>query len=205
MTFNGWPAEAVTFFEGLEADNSKAYWLAHRELYEQSVRGPMEALLGELAGTYGQGKVFRPYRDVRFSADKSPYKLECAAHLPHGYLALSADGLLFGCGLYRPDPSQLDRYRRAVADDRSGPALESIAASLRAQGYDVGGHEELRSAPRGYPRDHPRIALLRQKGILMGCRWPPGPWLATGKAKDRVVAALEAARPLRDWIAGHTG
>jgi uncharacterized protein (TIGR02453 family) len=205
MAFTGWPVEALEFYEGLEIDNSKAYWQAHKATYERSVEGPMEELLTELADDFGGGRTFRPYRDIRFSADKSPYKVHCAAHLPGGYISFSADGLFVGRGLYMPDPEQLRRYRAAVADDRSGTELEAIVTSLRAGGYEVGAHDVLKTAPRGYPKDHPRIELLKLKGIVMSRSWPVAPWLATRKAKDRVVACLEAARPLGDWIQRHVG
>ena len=72
MGFSGWPAEAVKFFSGLAADNTKPYWTAHKAVYEASVREPMAELLGELSGEFGPGRIARPYRDVRFRADKSP-------------------------------------------------------------------------------------------------------------------------------------
>jgi len=199
MAFRGWPAEAIDFFEGLEADNSKAYWQANRDVYERCVKAPMEELLAELAAEFGEGTVFRPYRDVRFSRDKSPYKLECAAHLPHGYLSFSAERLLVGSGLYMPGPEQLRRYREAVADDTAGPELEAIVADVRRDGYEVESHEVLKSAPRGYPKDHPRIDLLRQKGIVMSRTWPADEALGPG-VQEGVVAALRAARPLNAWI-----
>ena len=135
MTFRGWPVEAVEFFDGLLADNSKVYWQDHKDVYEQCVRAPMEELLVELADEFGAGKVFRPYRDVRFSKDKSPYKTAIAARLAGGgYVQMSADGLAAGCGLYRPAPDQLERYRgrgggrpqrcRARQARRSGPCRE---------------------------------------------------------------------------------
>src|SRR2546430_667414 len=96
MAFKGWPVEAVEFYEGLEADNTKSYWQAHKSVYEQCVKAPMEELLVELTGEQGAGRVFRPYRDVRFSKDKTPYKLNCAAHAPGGYISFAADGLFFG-------------------------------------------------------------------------------------------------------------
>ena len=201
MTFKGWPAEAVEFYEGLEADNSKTYWQGHKAEYEQVVKAPMEALLADLAGDFGEGRVFRPYRDTRFSKDKTPYKLNCAAHLPGGYVSFSADGLFVGSGLYMPDPAQLARFRAAVADDQSGPELESIVATLRTHAYEVGAHEALKTAPKGYAQDHPRIELLRSKGLVMSKSWPVGAWLATKKAKDRVVTTLRAAQPLNTWIA----
>lgn len=200
MAFKGWPVEAVEFYEGLAADNSKVYWQEHKATYERSVKAPMEDLLAELAGEFGEGRVFRPYRDVRFSRDKEPYKLNCAAHLPGGYISFSAQGLFVGSGLYMPDGAQLQRFRAAVDDDRSGSELESILAGLRGGGYDVGAPQVLKTAPRGYPKDHPRIELLRHKGILMSRSWPVGAWLGTRKAKDRVVAGLEAARPLNSWL-----
>lgn len=82
--FQGWPAEAVEFYQGLEADNSKVYWQAHRGSYDDHVRRPMEQLLAELGTEFGEGRIFRPYRDVRFSADKSPYKTAIAATLSGG-------------------------------------------------------------------------------------------------------------------------
>jgi uncharacterized protein (TIGR02453 family) len=200
MAFKGWPVEAVEFYEGLEADNTKTYWQEHKSVYERCVKGPMEELLGELADDYGTGRVFRPYRDVRFSQDKTPYKLNCAAHLPGGYVSLSADELFVGSGLYMPERDQLQRFRAAVADAKSGGELESIVATLRKGGYDVGAHEVLKTAPKGYPKDHPRIELLKHKGLVMSRSWPVGAWLGTRKAKDRVVTALQAARPLNSWL-----
>jgi uncharacterized protein (TIGR02453 family) len=192
--------EAVEFYEGLAADNSKVYWQEHKAEYERSVKAPMVELLAELAGDFGEGRVFRPYRDVRFSRDKEPYKLNCAAHLPGGYISFSADGLFVGRGLYMPEPAQLQRFRSAVDDDRSGAELEAIVADLRKDGYDVGAREVLKTAPKGYPKDHPRIELLRCKGVVMSKLWPVGAWLGTSRAKDRVVAGLDAARPLSSWL-----
>jgi uncharacterized protein (TIGR02453 family) len=201
VTFQGWPADAVEFFEGLLADNSKAYWQANKQVYEESVRGPMEDLLAELEPEFGAGKIFRPYRDVRFSNDKSPYKTNIAATLAEGgYVSLSADALGVGCGLYMPEAATLDRYRKAVADDRRGTELTALVGKLRAEKIDVSGHDSLKTAPRGYAKDHPRIDLLRQKGLVAWREWPVGSWLATKQPKRRVVDFLHATEPLRDWL-----
>jgi uncharacterized protein (DUF2461 family) len=72
--------------------------------------------------------------------------------------------------------------------------------ALRKDGFEVGAHEILKTAPRGYPKDHPRIELLKHKGLVMSKSWPVQAWLGTRQAKDRVVACLEAARPLNAWI-----
>jgi uncharacterized protein (TIGR02453 family) len=206
MAFRGWPAEALEFYEGLEADNSAAYWNAHKAVYEQKVHAPMAALLAELEAEFGAGKIFRPYRDVRFSADKSPYKTAIAANLERGgYLQLSANGLAAGNGMYMMDTAQLDRYRRAVDNDKTGEELQARLSRIAGKGIDVGGHEQLKSAPRGYPRDHPRIDLLRHKGVVAWKQWPAAAWLGTAAAKRRVVDFLRVSQPLNDWLDTHVG
>lgn len=205
MAFRGWPIEAVEFYEGLEADNSKVYWQEHKAVYERQVKAPMEELLAELADEFGEGRLFRPYRDVRFSADKTPYKTTCGATLGSGYVSFSADGLSVGSGLYMPEPAALTRFRAAVDADDTGAELAAIVADLHRAGYQTMAHEVLKTAPRGFPKDHPRIELLRHKGIAMMKSWPVGAWLGTRKAKDRVVTALRAAAPLNEWLNRHVG
>lgn len=203
--FRGWPEEAVDFFDGIELDNSKRYWAAHKDIYEESVLAPMSALLAELAPEFGEGRVFRPYRDIRFSSDKSPYKTNIAAHNDSGYISLSAHALGVGAGLHMPTPDQLADFRAAVADDRTGPELVRIVGALKRKKIEVGAHEVLKSAPRGYPVDHPRIDLLRYKGLTAWKEWPVGPWLATVAPKRRIIDFLHASEPLKSWLASHVG
>jgi uncharacterized protein (TIGR02453 family) len=206
MAFRGWKAEAIEFYEGLEADNSRTYWQAHKADYEALVQNPMQELLAELADEFGEGNIFRPYRDVRFSADKSPYKTNIAAMVGGiGYVQFSADGLAAGSGYWMMASDQLDRYRRAVADDVTGPAVSAIAAKAAKGGTQVTAHESLKSAPRGYPKDHPRIELLRLKGLITWREWPVAAWMGTAKAKDRVVGFLRDSAPLRAWLDDHVG
>src|SRR2546423_15637535 len=102
MRFDGFGEHAVDFYEGLAADNSKAYWSDHKAVYDDQIHAPMLALLDELEPEFGTGKIFRPYRDVRFSSDKSPYKTHCGAviQVPGAafYTQLGADGLLVAGG-----------------------------------------------------------------------------------------------------------
>ena len=171
MGFSGWPAEAVEFFRGLQDDNTKAYWTAHQALYEASVREPMAELLSELSAEFGPGRIARPYRDIRFRADKSPYKTVIYATMDRGgYVNFSAEGLTAGTGYFMMSAAQLGRYRDAVAGDAEGAGLARVVQRLRAEGLEVGGGQALKSAPRGYPRDHPRIELLRYKGLIC---WQP--------------------------------
>ncbi len=206
MAFKGWKAEAVDFFEGLEADNSKAYWQAHKKDYEALVLKPMQDLLGDLAGEFGEGNIFRPYRDVRFSADKSPYKTNIAAMVGEvGYVSFSANGLGAGSGYYIMSNDQLDRYRRAVVDKRSGGRLDDVIGAIKKKGHTVTAHETLKTAPRGYPKEHERIDLLRLKGLIAWREWPVAAWMGTAKAEDRIVGFLRDAEPLRDWLDTHVG
>ena len=204
-SFDGWPPSAIEFFEGLEVDNSKSYWLGHKEVYERDVKAPMEALLAELEGEFGQARLFRPYRDTRFSADKTPYKTSIAAMIGAGYIGLSASGLQAGAGFHQMSTGQLDRYRSAVAADVSGVHLERVVRDIRAANLEVGSFDVLKTAPRGYPKDHRRIELLRYKGIVATKSWPAGPWLSSAGAKKRLEEFFHTASPLVEWLTGHVG
>jgi uncharacterized protein (TIGR02453 family) len=206
MAFRGWPAEAIEFYEGLEADNTRAYWADHKQEYEELVKAPMVELLADLEADFGAGKIFRPYRDVRFSRDKSPYKTAIGATLERGgYVQFSARGLAAGSGYYVMMPDQLEQYRRAVDDEATGAELERLVAELRRTGADVTAKESLRTAPKGYAKDHPRIELLRHKGLIAWREWPVAAWMGTAKAKQRVVDFLVGARPLTGWLDKHVG
>ena len=204
MAFRGWPVEAVEFYEGLLADNSKTYWTAHKSTYDNDVAGPMKELIAEASGEFGEGKIFRPYRDVRFSSDKTPYKTHIGALFERGaYVQLGADGLAAGRGVWHLEGDELKRYRAAVDDDITGKELEDIVAALGKQGIEVLSREALKSAPRGFDKDHPRADLLRRKGLAAWQSWPVAAWLGTAKAKDRVFALWRAAEPLHEWLVAH--
>jgi uncharacterized protein (TIGR02453 family) len=205
MAFKGWPDSALAFYEGLEADNSKAYWLDQKEVYEREVKAPMDALLSELTAEFGESKLFRPYRDTRFSRDKSPYKTAIAARIGAGYVQFSADGLFAGAGMYHMMPDQLSRFREAVASEKAGQKLDGVVAALTKGGLNVHAMEELKTAPKGYPKDHPRIALLRMKGLVASRAWEPAGWLSTAAAKKRVVDVLRGTRPLLAWLEVNVG
>ncbi|MBC3191389.1 DUF2461 domain-containing protein [Pseudonocardia sp. C8] len=202
--FAGFGDGAVEFYDGLLADNSKAYWTDNRTVYENDVRGPMLALLADLEPEFGEGKVFRPYRDVRFSADKTPYKTHCGGYAAPFYVEVSAEGMLAAGGYYAMTPDQLTRYRAAVDDERRGEDLRARLAAAQAAGLTVGG-ETLKTRPRGTDPDHPRLDLLRHKGLYVSRRWPPDDVLHGPRSRDRVRTVWRAARPLTEWLADHVG
>jgi uncharacterized protein (TIGR02453 family) len=205
MTFTGVPTAALDFYEDLEADNSKAFWSAHKHVYEESVRAPLEGVVSDVGVEFGSAKLFRPYRDVRFSKDKSPYKTNIAAVVGDGYVSLDAKGLGAGVGMWEMAPDQLERYRAAVDDNRAGGRLARVVADIRGTGAEAAGHGVLKTAPKGYPKDHPRIELLQYKGIVAWRDWPAGAWLGTARAKDRVVELFRVAKPLNAWLKTNVG
>ena len=211
MTFSGFPDEGLVFYEGLEADNSKAYWTAHKDVWESAVRAPMQALADELAAEFGTAKLFRPYRDVRFSHDKTPYKTHQGAVLHHEgrgagsvYVQVSADGLRVSGGSWRLQPDQVERYRRAVDDDVQGPRLAAEVEPLRSQGWSIDGDRLVRT-PRGYAADHPRVELLRHRSLHASRSWEPTDWLHERTALDHVRDAWRQVTALNQWLADNVG
>jgi uncharacterized protein (TIGR02453 family) len=209
MPFAGFPPEALTFYAALAQDNTKTFWRAHKDVYEDAVREPMELLLEELRDEFGIAKVFRPYRNVRFSKDKTPYKTAQAAlvaHDGHGaghrYIEINPTGLRLGGGRYHPDRDELERTRQAIANPDAGAELEQIKAELERRGLTYM-PAELRTAPRGFPRDHPRIDLLRRKRHAATKTLQSGPWLHTTQAKDHVVTAWHELGPFIAWLERH--
>ena len=207
--FRGFPVEAIEFYEGLAADNSKAYWARHKAVYDDLVRAPMQALLDEVAAEFGPGSIFRPYRDVRFSKDKSPYKTHIGAVVGERrgavyYVQVSSDGLMVAAGVHDPTPGQIERFRDAVDNDRSGRSLVRLVGEVEQAGYDVGG-EALKTAPRGYSTDHPRIRFLRHKGLYASKSWAPARWLGSRQAIERVIETWRGLGPLNGWLEKNLG
>jgi uncharacterized protein (TIGR02453 family) len=210
--FQGFDAGVPDWFAGLEADNSREYFAAHRAYFDESVRGQFEALLTDLSAEFGgETKIFRQNRDIRFSADKSPYKTQTYGVLTNStlsrvglYLSISADGLTAGGGYWGMAPDQLDRYRRAVDAADAGVELAGRVAAVQAAGLEQWG-PSLATAPRGYPRDHPRIALLRHKSLALGRRLPVGDGIGPDQGASFVADTWRMAVPVITWLDEHVG
>lgn len=194
------PDEAFDLYEGLVADNSKTYWLAHKDIYERSIKQPMVELLEQLAPKFDTAEltVFRPYRDVRFSKDKSPYKtsqgglLEVEPSMGY-YVEVNAEGVRVAAGFWSRDRAQTARYRDAVDSDLTGPELASLAARLEKAGFAVGGHQ-VRTRPRGVAADHPRLELMRREFVTAGRGFAPDEVTV-----ETVEKAWRKLTPLVDW------
>src|SRR6476661_8110724 len=149
--FTGFPPQALDFYDDLEVDNSRSFWDKHKGTYDYSVRRPMVALCAALAPEFGEAKVFRPFRDVRFAKDKTPYKTAQGAFVGVGpatgwYVEIGAPGVRVGGGYYHAGGPDLSRIRTAIDADHSGTELERIVDGLRRDGFEVRG-EQLKTSP----------------------------------------------------------
>jgi len=206
VTFDGISFAALDFYEDLEADNSKAFWTAHRHVYDEQVKAPLQELAGELSPEFGAAKFFRPFRDVRFAKDKTPYKNHQGVYFGESrrYLQVSAAGLYVSGGLYDMASDQLARYRRAVAEDLPGQALAQSVKLAEKSKLTLSG-EQLSRIPSGYPKDHPRQDLLRRKSVFASREFGSPDWLQTSRAKTELVKAWRAMQPLIDWLEKNVG
>jgi uncharacterized protein (TIGR02453 family) len=212
VTFTGFPAAGLDFYDDLEVDNTKSYWEKHKAVYAEAVKAPMTALCAALEQEFapdGQSaKIFRPYRDVRFAKDKTPYKTHQGAFVRVGdatgwYVELSPRGIRTGGGFYEASGPRLAAFREAVAHDRFGPELEQILSKLEKGGFEIGG-DRLKTTPRGYAADHPRIELLRHRSLTAGHPLGFEPVIHTPQVLDLVRDDWRAMRPLVEWCGRHT-
>jgi uncharacterized protein (TIGR02453 family) len=208
MGFDGFRPAAFAWFAGLEADNSREWFHAHRAVYDDEVRGALDALLSELAGDAAPVWIARPNRDLRFAKDKTkPYKSRCYGTIDGRlYAELAIDGLFAGTGYYTMDAGQLARFRAAVDDDASGRALVGIVSTLETDGIETFG-AALKTAPRGFTTDHPRAELLRHKLLIAGARIVPDAsgGLSRAAALDHLRDTWTACAPLLAWLDEHVG
>lgn len=214
-SFQGFSPESITFFQGLEQDNSKTYWEAHKAVWESQVHKPMEELLAVLADEFPPLRLFRPNRDVRFSKDKSPYRLwigaasEPGEHGGVGFsLRWSSSGLMVACGAHAMMPDQLERFRAAIDDETHGSQFETLIQTLDVRSLLVtpGGEPPLKTAPLGYAKDHPRINFLRWKGAVAIKEFESHEaWLYTSQVVNNIREVWRGANPLKVWFETHVG
>ncbi len=145
---------------------------------------------------------------MRFSADKTPYKVHIGmvsrAPVAH-YLQLSATGLLVGGGVYDVPPAALARFREIVDHPRLSKGLEAVLGDVRAEGFAPMSDDALRTAPRGYPLDHPRIDLLRLKHLAVGREDELEDWLWTSDAFDIISDAWRTVSLWCTWVSENLG
>ncbi len=204
MAFDGFGDDAFAFYRELEANNEKPWWLANKHRYDEAVRAPFEALAEELEPIASTVKIYRPYRDVRFANDKTPYKTRQGLFAQRApgvgwFVNLDATGVSLGGGFFG-DASLTKAYRAAVEAAAPGTELAGIVGELEHAGYEPGG-EAVKTAPRGVDPQHPRIALLRYKWLTARRHVEPAD--AGTSLLDAVFDTVEDLQPLVQWAAKH--
>ena len=213
--FAGMPDEGLAFLEDLEERNTKEFFDANKQVFREQVLAPFAALLEAASARLrrsvpglGQPKVFRIYRDLRFSKDKTPYKTSMAGRVTHPasggieasyYVSVGPAGMYAGGGRYHWDRPELERLRAAVADPGTGEELARILRRATRTGMESW-LDPLRRMPRPYPADHPRAELLRARSLTLGRRHERGPWLLGEELLDRLVEDWRALVPLNRWL-----
>ena len=219
-TFTGMPDEGLAFLEDLEERNTKDFFDANKAVFRDQVQAPFTALVEAAAARLrrsvpgiGQPKVFRIYRDLRFSKDKTPYKTSMSASVPSRppaedgrpgvdtgfYVNVGPAGLYVASGLYHPGRPELERVRAAIADPDTGPELEAILGRAAAKGLEPY-LDPLQRAPRSYPADHPRAGLLKARSLVLNRQHGRAPWLQTAELLDHLVADWKAMIPFNRWL-----
>jgi uncharacterized protein (TIGR02453 family) len=220
--FEGFADAEGKFFKALAKKNEREWFQAHKSDYEEGWHAPMKALLAEVRAGIDRAypkvdldepKVFRIFRDVRFSKDKSPYKTHIGGYIPLArrgkkatdlpmalYFHVGAGETFGAAGHYMMEPDSLARFRAAVDDDASGKALVKIIAALQKKGFRSESHGAFKRVPKGFDPEHPRAELLKMKGLTVTFPALPRGILKQPKLVKWLVDGCKTSAPLVDWL-----
>lgn len=217
--FEGFPRRGLTFFRELKRNNNRTWFERHKGEYETYVKAPMESLIASLRASFARfapefdvnpkRAVFRIYRDIRFSKDKTPYKTHVAAHIvlrgkPKGlvgsgyYLDIEPGEVFVGAGIYMPDGDQLKRIRKAL-DSRGHEFLEIVRNRRFTKLFGAPKGETLKRIPAGYDEYHPMAEWLKFKQFFVGVSWKDSVCTRPTFA-DEAARACEVATPFVQYL-----
>ena len=222
LAFNGFPREAVTFFQNLKLNNNKTWFEAHKPDYQKYVMEPAQAFIEEMEARLKQlspgihadprinKSIFRIYRDVRFSKDKSPYKTHLGIWMWEGedakfessgyYFHLEPPNILLGVGIHMFSKNLLKAYREAVVDPVAGPELVKAVQEVSQKGeYNLDG-EHYKRVPRGYDPKHPNAELLRYNGLTAGEEVPIPEEFYSAALLDYSYQRYAEMYPIQHWM-----
>lgn len=210
VSFTGFSPGAMEFYDQLEASNTREWWLEHRATYTQLLHEPMSELLAALGDEFGQARIFRPHRDVRFSKDKTPYKTHIGAIVQIEdavgyYVQISAQGLMTAGGWYSPLGQQTQRFRAAIDSPAVAVLDSAIAALPRSRPPFVIDGSPLKTRPRGVPADHPRLEQLRMTQFIISREHGNPTWLNTPTVISKVRQDFRRMAPIVEWLGDHVG
>lgn len=217
--------ELFAFLRALKRNNEREWFQQHKARYERAVKEPLQRFIGDFAPQLAKisphfvadprpvgGSMFRIYRDVRFSADKSPYKTAAAAHFRHEagkdvhapgfYLHLEPDSVFAGAGIWQPDASTARQIREAIVED-SAKWKRAVRSKAFTRAASLGG-ESLKRVPRGFDPDHPLVEDIKRKDFVAMI-----PFSEQDTCKpdflQRYSAACKACAPFVRFLARATG
>ncbi|HUS86513.1 MAG TPA: DUF2461 domain-containing protein [Bacteroidales bacterium] len=211
--------DTINFFKELEKNNNRDWFLINKERYQQ-IREDFVSFLSyiypaiaevdpSLRGIDIRKSVFRINRDVRFSEDKSPYKTTIAAVLIEGgrrnfseqagyYIHIEQGNSMIAGGAYLPPSPWINSIRREISSD-SQTFRDIIEKSSFVELFGELTGDRLKSAPKGYPKDHPDIDLLRYRSYLAVNHVSDKEVLSEGFA-DHIIAVAREIKPLNDFV-----
>ena len=217
--FEGFPKEGIRFLKHLKRNNNRPWFESHKDEYEQNVKMPMQSFIAALQPHFARfapefdinpkRSIFRIYRDVRFSADKTPYKTHIAAHFvlrrtPKGfvgsgyYMEINPGEIFVGGGIYMPDSLQLKKIRKAIATN--GEEFLSIVTNRRFQKWFAPFEwSSLQRIPKGYEEGHPMAKWLKYKQFFVGRTMPESVCYSISLVEE-VAAVCEEAAPLVQFL-----
>ena len=228
-TFSGFQPEAIQFLADLAANNDRSWFQPRKAEFERLIKDPMEQLCTALADRFAARDIplradpkrspFRIYRDTRFSKDKSPYKTHVSASFPFtggppapdgaedrphgsgGYFHFQPGEMFAGGGMWMPERSRLEAFRRAiVAEPERVAAVLDEPAFVAAFGAAHGEGDDLKRVPAGYPSDHPMADRLRWKSIVFGRRLSDAD-VFSPQLPDQLADAYQLAVPVFAFLA----
>ncbi len=217
MTFAGFGPKALPFFKALKFHQSREWFEANREIYESAIRGPMGDLVEDVAERLRKAKIpikgdrksslFRIHRDVRFSANKDPYKTNSGVVLSRSgnkndpgllYFHLSSEECFFAAGFHQPDPDKVARLRGAAA--RAPKAFKAMTAKLKRAGLALSAEDSLKRASRGFEAiADPEIAAATRLKSMICLRPVPEAAIASPALVDDFCVFARDALPLLKW------
>ncbi|WP_262693782.1 DUF2461 domain-containing protein [Kordiimonas aquimaris] len=207
------PEETVKFLKNLHANNNREWFTEYKSAYETSVKKPAEffaaimaAKLQSLTGHTYSSKVFRVYRDVRFSKDKTPYNTHVhigftpeGLDTPGWYFGLDTEKLSVGVGTFAFEGDKLETYRQRIVGEDGNALAVTLKKIEKNSGFRIM-EPELKRVPRQFDPDHVHAALLRRKGLTV---WYDFPDLNTATRGDLISACNEKytiLKPVFDWL-----
>jgi uncharacterized protein (TIGR02453 family) len=221
MAFRGFLDQDGKFFGKLAKNQTREWFLANKATFEEGWHAPMKLLLAEVFALVDDAlpycdledpKVFRIYRDVRFSKDKAPYKTNIGGTIPLKgtgkvtevpialYFHVGYQDCFAASGNYMMDGATLKRFRDALVDQEKGAAFAAIVRKLDKQGFSLDSHETAKRIPKGYDPAHPHAEHLRRKGLTVTFPKTPKELLTSPKLVSHLAKHVKTAAPLVEWL-----